>query len=131
MRIVFFLLIFSLNIFPTEGATYFESAISPWGVDQDLCWKKREQAQLRSAPMQRELCVSMIHFFQQYISPIDGPRSHFYPTSSQYALEAIQKYGACKGIALGCDRLLRENREAWIYPTRNMHGIQRKLDPVR
>ncbi len=73
----------------------------------------------------------MIRFFQVYISPIDGPRSSFTPTSSQYALEAIGKYGVFKGITLGCDRLLRENGEAWVYEKITRGGEERKLDPVR
>lgn len=64
-------------------------------------------------------CLSMIRFYQKQISPIDGPRSHFYPSSSQYALLAIQKHGVLKGIALGCDRLMRENKAEWIYPYKN------------
>ncbi len=74
----------------------------------------------------------MIRFFQVYISPIDGPRSSYAPTSSQYTLEAIQKHGVFKGIAMGCDRLMRENGEVWMYDTiRTDEGLERKVDPVR
>ncbi len=73
----------------------------------------------------------MILFFQHSISPIDGPRSHFFPTSSQYTLDAIRKYGVFKGIALGCDRLMRENGERWVYPLQERYGHVRKIDPVK
>ncbi|MEZ5315310.1 MAG: membrane protein insertion efficiency factor YidD [Chlamydiales bacterium] len=70
----------------------------------------------------------MIRFFQNYISPIDGPRSSFYPSSSQYTFEAIQKYGVFRGISMGCDRLMRENNETWIYKNIKKEGIQLKID---
>ena len=73
----------------------------------------------------------MIRFFQVYISPIDGPRSSFCPTSSQYTLEAIEKYGVFRGIAMGCDRLMRENKELWVYDIAKEDEFGRKLDPVR
>lgn len=132
MRIIFFVLIMSLRVFPIEGLMYHESPIEPWGADWELSRKRHATSAVVHPPTPvQNFCVSCIHFFQDHISPIDGPRSSFYPTSSQYTLEAIQKYGACKGIALGCDRLLRENREAWVYPTGHFYGIERKLDPVR
>ena len=37
------------------------------------------------------------------------PCCRFYPTCSQYALEAIQKYGAFKGFFLALWRILRCN----------------------
>lgn len=46
-------------------------------------------------------------------------------------LDAIQKYGVLKGIALGCDRLLRENGDVWVYDLTLDYGPERKLDPVR
>jgi putative component of membrane protein insertase Oxa1/YidC/SpoIIIJ protein YidD len=74
----------------------------------------------------------LISFHQRVITQIDGPRSHFRPSSSQYTLDAIEKYGLFKGFIRGCDRLLRENEEAWIYPERlNEHGELYKWDPVR
>lgn len=73
----------------------------------------------------------MIEFHQDVISPADGPRSHFSPSSSQYTLEAIRRYGFIRGFALGCDRLQRENKEDWVYPTSiGNDGLKIKLDPV-
>lgn len=120
---LFLFIILAASPFAESAA---ESAIDPWGSDSDLTVKRNErQVELESKAVKAS--VSMILFFQKYISPIDGPRSHYYPTSSQYALIAIQKYGVLKGIALGCDRLLRENKADWVYPIKN----ERKLDPVR
>ena len=53
--------------------------------------------------------LSMIRFYQKKISPLFPPRCRFYPTCSQYAVEAIERFGACKGGALALWRLLRCN----------------------
>jgi putative component of membrane protein insertase Oxa1/YidC/SpoIIIJ protein YidD len=130
---LFTLSLISLKLF---GMQYAEPGMAPWGPDSELLEVKKEKrgapltGQSRSSPAQKG-CHALIRFFQVHISPIDGPRSSFYPTSSQYALEAIQKYGVFKGIAMGCDRLMRENGEMWVYDTTKDYGIERKLDPVR
>ena len=51
--------------------------------------------------------LACIRFYQRYISPAFPPRCRFRPTCSQYALEAITKYGALKGGWLALRRLLR------------------------
>ena len=48
-----------------------------------------------------------IRFYQREISPYHGPCCRFTPTCSQYALEAIAKYGALKGMFLAVKRILR------------------------
>ena len=56
--------------------------------------------------MKRVMLV-LIRFYQKYISPGLPARCRFYPTCSQYALEAITKYGALKGGWLALKRFLR------------------------
>ena len=51
----------------------------------------------------------LIRFYQKYISPCKQPCCRFVPTCSQYAYEAITKYGAIKGGLLALWRLLRCN----------------------
>ena len=46
-------------------------------------------------------------FYQRNVSPLRPPASRFLPTSSQYALEAVEKYGAVKGGALAAKRLAK------------------------
>ena len=53
------------------------------------------------------LFITMIRFYQRYISPLTPPACRFTPTCSQYTLEAIQKYGAVKGTWLGIKRICR------------------------
>ena len=54
-----------------------------------------------------ELLLKLIRFYRKYLSPIRPPCCRFVPTCSQYALEAIGKYGAWKGARLAVRRLLR------------------------
>ena len=75
--------------------------------------------------------LSLIEFHQQVISEADGPRSHFYPSSSEYMKQAIKEHGVLTGIVLGCDRLMRENSDEGIYPlTELKSGVVLKYDPV-
>lgn len=53
------------------------------------------------------LLLLLIRFYQIAISPLLGPSCRFTPTCSQYAKEAIIKYGAIKGSWLALKRLLR------------------------
>ncbi|KOR26420.1 membrane protein [Clostridium sp. L74] len=45
--------------------------------------------------------------YRKYISPLKRPSCRFYPTCSQYAIEAIEKYGALQGTLISIKRILR------------------------
>ncbi len=49
----------------------------------------------------------LINFYRKGISPLTPPSCRFIPTCSQYAMEAIEKYGALKGSWLALRRLLK------------------------
>jgi putative membrane protein insertion efficiency factor len=49
----------------------------------------------------------IIRVYQLTLSPLLGPRCRFYPSCSQYALEALRAHGALRGCALALRRLLR------------------------
>ena len=49
----------------------------------------------------------VIRFYQIVISPLIGPRCRYYPTCSQYALEALAKYSTIRGTWLAARRLTR------------------------
>ena len=51
----------------------------------------------------------LVRFYRVSISPMHQPCCRFIPTCSQYALEAIEKYGAIKGGYLALRRILRCN----------------------
>lgn len=57
----------------------------------------------------KRIFLLLIRFYQSQISPAFPPRCRFSPTCSQYALEAIEKYGAGKGSWLAFKRLMRCN----------------------
>ena len=49
----------------------------------------------------------LIRLYRRYVSPMLGPHCRYTPTCSQYAIEAIEKYGALKGGWLALRRILR------------------------
>jgi len=51
--------------------------------------------------------LAAIRFYRKTISPSRPPCCRFIPTCSQYALEAVEKYGVCKGGWLALKRILR------------------------
>ena len=48
-----------------------------------------------------------IRLYQLTLSPLLGPACRFTPTCSAYAIEAIDTYGAARGVGLAIKRLLR------------------------
>lgn len=57
----------------------------------------------------KRVLIALIRGYQKYISPLIPPSCRFVPTCSQYAIEAVQKYGAFKGGAMAIWRILRCN----------------------
>lgn len=57
----------------------------------------------------KKVFLALIRFYQKHISPCTPPCCRFIPTCSQYAYEAISKYGVLKGGVLALWRLLRCN----------------------
>ncbi|MGH4119134.1 membrane protein insertion efficiency factor YidD [Clostridium sp.] len=55
----------------------------------------------------KKIFILGIKLYRKYISPVKRPCCIFYPTCSQYTLEAIEKYGALKGSIMGVKRILR------------------------
>ena len=60
---------------------------------------------LREVP--RRVVMLPIRGYQKFISPALPPSCRFSPSCSQYALEAVSKHGALKGMWLGARRLVR------------------------
>ncbi|MDR0671262.1 MAG: membrane protein insertion efficiency factor YidD [Oscillospiraceae bacterium] len=56
--------------------------------------------------MKRVLLV-LIRFYRRSISPLRPPVCRFVPTCSEYALEAVTRYGAARGAWLALRRLLK------------------------
>ena len=53
--------------------------------------------------------LKYIRFYQRRISPLFPARCRYYPTCSQYAVQAIEIHGAFKGTLLAILRLMRCN----------------------
>ena len=63
----------------------------------------------RIKTMPKRFLLWLVRFYRTGISPLHQPCCRFIPTCSQYALEAIEKYGAIKGGYLALRRILRCN----------------------
>ena len=53
--------------------------------------------------------VALIRVYQRTLSPLLGPRCKYYPSCSEYAVQAIGRYGILRGTVLAAWRLLRCN----------------------
>jgi putative membrane protein insertion efficiency factor len=51
--------------------------------------------------------IALIRIYQLILSPLIGPKCRYSPTCSQYALEALRKYGLFKGFWLAVKRISR------------------------
>jgi len=102
----------------------------PWGKGSELAHSREVASPKPLESVAGKFFEGLIAFHQNIISPIDGPRSHFRPTSSRYMLLAMRRYGVMTGFVMGCDRLLRENGEKWVYRTITINGENYKWDPA-
>ncbi len=59
--------------------------------------------------MIKKIFILPILFYQKCISPLLPPACRYYPTCSNYAIQAIEEHGVIKGIFLGAKRILRCN----------------------
>lgn len=57
----------------------------------------------------KQAAIKFIKFYQRRISPLFPPRCRYYPTCSQYALTAIERFGLIRGGLLAVWRLMRCN----------------------
>jgi len=57
----------------------------------------------------RALAIAPIRVYQRAISPALGDRCRYYPSCSEYAVQAIRSYGILRGLVLAAWRLLRCN----------------------
>lgn len=56
-----------------------------------------------------KVLIGLVRVYQYTISPLIGQRCRFYPSCSNYFIEAIRKYGALRGSIRGVWRILRCN----------------------
>lgn len=124
MRFKAFLFLLPISLFSATGY------VEPWGRDSDI----RLPAPSSTPPLDSlpaAAAKKIILFHQRVLSPVDGPRSHFFPCSSRYMKAAITEHGFIKGFLMGCDRLLRENTDDWVYRNIVIDDRLVKYDPPR
>ena len=57
----------------------------------------------------RRLATAPLRVYQAVISPALGPRCKYYPSCSEYAVQAVTRFGILRGLVLAAWRLLRCN----------------------
>ncbi|WP_297435442.1 membrane protein insertion efficiency factor YidD [uncultured Clostridium sp.] len=56
----------------------------------------------------KKVLIAIVNFYRKYLSPLKRRGTCIYlPTCSQYAIDAITKYGALKGSFMAIKRILR------------------------
>ncbi len=55
----------------------------------------------------KKIIIAAIKFYRKFISPLKKPCCRFMPTCSEYAIEALSRYGVIKGLYLSVKRILR------------------------
>jgi putative membrane protein insertion efficiency factor len=56
-----------------------------------------------------EIGVGAVRTYQWTVRPLIGPHCRFYPSCSDYAVDALRQHGAAKGSVLAVRRILRCN----------------------
>lgn len=64
---------------------------------------------LKGMSLIKKIIIGIVKLYRKYISPLKKPCCRFTPTCSQYAIEAVEKYGVLKGLYLSVKRILRCN----------------------
>ena len=53
------------------------------------------------------ILIAFLRFYQRALSPLKFPTCRFYPSCSEYFIQAVQLHGALKGTGMGVWRILR------------------------
>lgn len=123
MRYLFVgLYLFLLNV-PTCTAQSWE----PWDFDASA---QATQSQEMDHPLKLPFDpgAMLIRVWQQGLTSQDGPTCPFYPSCSEYARIAIERYGTFWGWALGMERYMRDHRWSDEFPYPEYRGYL--YDPV-
>jgi uncharacterized protein len=54
-----------------------------------------------------QLALTILRIYKRWISPAIPSACRFYPTCSEYMMEAIERHGVLRGVGMGLRRLLR------------------------
>jgi putative membrane protein insertion efficiency factor len=75
----------------------------------------------------RSVAVGPIRLYQRLLSPATGARCKYYPSCSEYAAQAITRFGILRGLVLAGWRLLRCN--PWSHGGVDLVEDQRLFKP--
>ena len=59
--------------------------------------------------MMKKLLLGLILFYRKYLSPLKSTKCPYFPSCSQYGLEAVERFGFVRGGFLIIWRILRCN----------------------
>lgn len=55
----------------------------------------------------RRVMILLVRMYQRFVSPLFPPHCRFTPTCSEYAVQALGKYGVLKGGVISLKRILK------------------------
>ena len=61
----------------------------------------------------RAALVAVLRVYQRWISPMFGPRCRYYPSCSEYAVQAVQQFGILRGLVLAASPL-QSAQPRWV-----------------
>jgi uncharacterized protein len=81
----------------------------------------------------RKLVIAQIRLYQLTISPMLGERCRYYPSCSEYAVQAITRFGILRGLLLAGWRLLRCNpwSKGGVDPVEDQRLFRPRTPPAR
>jgi hypothetical protein len=79
----------------------------------------------------RAVAIAPIRLYQRVISPALGQRCKYYPSCSQYAVDAVRTFGILRGLILAAWRLLRCNpfSHGGLDPVENQRLFKPRATP--
>ena len=72
-------------------------------------WQRRWNHIEKNFNFVDKILFAIIKFYRKYLSPMKTTKCPYFPTCSEYGLQAVEKYGAVKGGILAAWRILRCN----------------------
>ena len=87
----------------------FLFAEEPWSVNESAPVTRDALVEKRTEKPEDNFSISSIlfHFYQKYLTDLDGSRCRYTPTCSVYSMWSVKKYGLIKGVIMSTDRLIR------------------------